>query len=390
MNKRSKNARRSYKISLAIIALTLISFIDVVQNEPIRARLLQDNTTTPSAIVGDITIVKTVEKSFPNELTPQQFKAWDTQLPFPCVKESSPNTEGIFYIKLPKTSSTTLAKVTNRIAVRQAKRQNLGEITCKIHNPYTHQRATIIDIGGRDLSKSWLWSVVRNPTDREISHYGMRASRGERDTNDFINSFETHPPPRNIQLHFLAPEETPHGISDEEIAHHVQSILQNYNFIGIYEELDKSLVVLSMLLGVEINDVIYDFLPSRMTRCGSLEPPGWLTPEIKQFTTTDKWFQHNKADFILYDMVNKAFYNTIEMLGPDKVQAKLDQFQRLIRIGTTYAQEQMHMKGCGVPLLFPEIKPWNDIDELSWFSKLSIENQEFVKKSSPRSWENMN
>merc|ERR1712151_868438 len=105
-----------------------------------------------------------------------------------------------------------------------------------IHDPYTHQRAVKIDIGDRNLMKSFIWSVVRHPSDREISHYGMRASRGQRDTKNFINSFEMHPPPRNIQLHFLSPEETPHKITDAEIAFHIRLILEEYNFIGIYEE----------------------------------------------------------------------------------------------------------------------------------------------------------
>merc|ERR1719410_2553805 len=52
------------------------------------------------------------------------FEPWDrTKFPFPCVAEDSPETQGIFYVKVPKTSSTTLSKITIRIVGREAKRQ---------------------------------------------------------------------------------------------------------------------------------------------------------------------------------------------------------------------------------------------------------------------------
>ena len=65
-------------------------------------------------------------------------------------------------------------------------------------------------------------------------------------------------------------------IKDEEIAHYVQDILDEYDFVGIYERLHESLVVMSMLTGMNINDVIFNYKPIH----SSLEEPSWLSDGI--------------------------------------------------------------------------------------------------------------
>ena len=114
------------------------------------------------------------------------FEQWDrSKTPFPCsptietsLELEEENTQGIFYIKVPKTSSSTMAHITNRIAGREAKRQGLGEgTTCKIHDPMKHIQAYDLNLANRDKLKSFLWSMVRHPSDRAISHFGMYTTR---------------------------------------------------------------------------------------------------------------------------------------------------------------------------------------------------------------------
>ena len=124
------------------------------------------------------------------EITSQSgkaFEAWNrSEAPFPCpqetpiVKEATlvqeeekleEESTGIFYIKIPKTSSSILARITTRVAGREAKRQGFktdinDPTTCKLHNPMIHFYAYQLNVSKRDKMKSFLWSMIRQPEDR--------------------------------------------------------------------------------------------------------------------------------------------------------------------------------------------------------------------------------
>merc|ERR1712157_591511 len=92
----------------------------------------------------------------------------------------------------------------------------------------------------------------------------------------------------NVQLGYLAVQENDVN-NPESYPQVVQNILNEYNFIGTYERLYESLVVLSMIIGVDVSDVLFDYLPKTLSRCGSLEEPDWLTDGMKQFLESDRW-----------------------------------------------------------------------------------------------------
>ena len=76
----------------------------------------------------------------------QAFAPWDkSSTEFPCVPEDSPDTQGIFYVKVPKTSSSTLGKITTRIAGRIAKRQGMDGEICKIYDPMVHHKVSSLN-----------------------------------------------------------------------------------------------------------------------------------------------------------------------------------------------------------------------------------------------------
>jgi len=143
----------------------------------------------------------------------REFSRWDrTELPFPCVSENSPDTEGIFYIKVPKTSSSTLGKITARIAGREAKRQGILPVgkSCKVYDPYIlHQSAFNLNCANRNKTKSFLWSVIRHPPARAISHYGMRLHQGivqNHSESSFTNDLEAsleYSPNKQLDYFFL-------------------------------------------------------------------------------------------------------------------------------------------------------------------------------------------
>merc|ERR1712174_110009 len=171
---------------------------------------------------------------------------------------------------------------------------------------------------------------------------------------------------------------------DEELVEIVQDVLNQYNFIGIYERLHESIVVLSMLIGANLHDVLINYRPLRIARCGSLEEPHiarcgsleepqWLTQNMKTHIESEQWKNKQKGDFLLYEAVNKKLDLTIENLGRDKVAKELEKYEKLMDIGTRLSSK-LEVPGCGV--LFNT--PMDDIDNLRNFDQLPDEGKLFV------------
>jgi hypothetical protein len=204
----------------AAIALVTISVLTLHSN------IDNSNSRRLEVIQSERTIVQSISHAF---------EPWNrNEQPFPCTSKDSPTTQGIFYIKVPKTSSSTLAGITNRIAGREAKRQS--KEVCKTYDPMVHQKAMDLRVGDRDKTKSFLWTVVRQPADRLISHYGMKIDHGQvaQSESSFIRHVKTGMFPPNMQLAFLDPneEELNNGVPEHR-SKSVQTILNEYNFIGV-------------------------------------------------------------------------------------------------------------------------------------------------------------
>ena len=184
----------------------------------------------------------------------------------------------------------------------------------------------------------------------------------------------------NCEMKFLSPFQDPETIKEGDYETIIRDILNEYNFIGTYERLYESLVVLSMLLDTDVSDVLFDFLPSKITRCGSLEKPDWVTEGMDQFLDSSFWRTREKGDYMLYDAIDKSLDLTIEQLGKENVEKKLEQYLKLLDIGTGTAQNILNKNGCGVPGLHPKQDPFADVKDLFWVDKLSREDRDFVSR----------
>jgi len=151
----------------------------------------------------------------------------------------------------------------------------------------------------------------------------------------------------------------------------LNSTISEYNFIGTYERFEISLVVLSMIVGVSVQDVLFPYLNSR---CGSNEKPSWLTDVMEGYLDSEDWIYHENGDFMLYEAVNRSLDLTIEKLGKETVLKRLKDFRRLIQIGTKAVGE----RGCGIPNLKGRFRYVN-IEELPWFTNVTREDALFVK-----------
>ena len=121
----------------------------------------------------------------------------------------------------------------------------------------------------------------------------------------------------------------------------MSKIFHSYDFFGLTERLEESLVVLMMLLDLDINDILY--LSSKQDRhfltgdgngnlrCVELHPK-IMTDTIKAHYASDEWNELNEQDIILYQAANSSLDLTIESLGRGKFLMNLAKYRDALNV----------------------------------------------------------
>ena len=123
-------------------------------------------------------------------------------------------------------------------------------------------------------------------------------------------------------------------------------MFQNYDFIGLVERFDESLVVMQLLLGLETSDILY-FAVNRkedwqLVKAGSKKsvcrkPFDWETdlltePTIRRYVSeSEKWYAQNYGDYLLYQAVVQSLDQTILEIGLDVFSRELKKFRSQIK-----------------------------------------------------------
>lgn len=279
------------------------------------------------------------------------YKKWTE--PFPCVPvdpqwksvqyQRSPATEGLLYVREMKTGSSTLAGVLLGIAHRKAKSILKSDIPCKMrvdHSPARH-----MGYAHRDKKRSFLISLLRDPTKRAMSqffHFQVGDNNvpptDERFQRYLVNSAERM---SNYYVRDLSMTTIEESLDDmDNYDEFVQTIINEYDFIGITERMDESLIVLKLLLDLDFGDILYmsaknagSFTvagggPKKNARCIYIVP-SFTTPGMKEFFASDFWKDYIAADLALYKAANASLDKTIDSLGRHQVQEELAVFQRI-------------------------------------------------------------
>ena len=107
----------------------------------------------------------------------------------------------------------------------------------------------------------------------------------------------------------------------EELMARVSKILQEYNFIGVVERFDESLVALSFLLGLSLGDIMYaktekhagsyELLHEEKLTCIKLVEKN-LSSEWEEFLQSNEWKAQIAGDELLYTSVNESLDKTID------------------------------------------------------------------------------
>ncbi|GAX25559.1 hypothetical protein FisN_28Hh028 [Fistulifera solaris] len=286
------------------------------------------------------------EHIFNNTLRPRVFETWTAPLPcFPAEStwdrqsvQQTPTQQGFLFVKPYKCASSTVAGVQIRMAQQLAQRQYKFSM-CQArftHGPQPFPAHTLY--ADRSSTRSFLWTVLREPTARAVSgFFHFRVSK----RNDSIANFQRsllQPDPQAKRDYYLQSlylnQQFNRNIHDPiQVA---QEILQEYNFIGITERLDESLVVLMLLLQLPMSDILY--VPAKQSgasydsngkyrKCNFLQP-SILTPDMQAFLESDDWYNEIKYDLMLYNAANRSLDLTIDQLGRDHVQEQVQRFRQ--------------------------------------------------------------
>jgi hypothetical protein len=279
---------------------------------------------------------------------PRSFPKWNYKLKDMCVSpdadwwsvetQRTPAKEGILFVKEMKTGSSTLAGVTIRIARALARRHHPGRFRlCNLR--FDHCPAYRMEYKNRIKERSFLWTVLRDPTKRAISQFfHFQVSREKVEPNDKnFREYITRPLFHNYYLRDLSLERyDPENDGDHTAI--VNNLLQDYDFIGLTERMDETLVVMKMLLGLKTSDVLYlSAKSSGGWDDGGLDKkcfyivPSYLSPSMKDYLydNSTEWKEWIHGDELLYKAAQRSLDMTIDKLGRDTVQKELDKFRYL-------------------------------------------------------------
>jgi hypothetical protein len=308
---------------------------------------------------------------------PRPFLSWNPGTPLPCpllervwrntLKTSSNQgvpavPTGILYTKVEKTASTTATSVTLRIATRIKEKQHkdqfgskwASEVDMMCGNQAAHGPARWRKYGQRDPMQSVLWSVVRDPTLRAVSSFfHLEVSRkGTPSTDHRFKQYlkKNRNSLTGYQLRYLSLKDRHEGMFDGDM---VSQLLDGYDFVGVSERMDESVVVLQMLLGLEPVDVMY--MSSKKAggfddghsaaKCVTIQR-SFVSENMKAFFRSQEWQKIVYWDRVLHQVINQSLDLTIERLGSN-FERNLTEFRRLQRL----VQEQ-----CDGKVKFPCMK----------------------------------
>jgi hypothetical protein len=205
------------------------------------------------------------------------------------------------------------------------------------HGPQPFAAASMFS--GRTAGKSFLWTVLREPTARVVSqffHFQV-SKRNVKATEDNFRRFLVKKDPHNKRDYYL---QGLHPLQQFDRDKHdpveaAQEILKEYDFIGITERLDESVVVLMMLLNLKMGDILFLSSKTKGTYdafgkngdCTYIQP-SFVTDGMQEALESKTWQKEVQNDQALYVAANQSLDLTIDRLGRENVEKELVRFQK--------------------------------------------------------------
>ena len=266
---------------------------------------------------------------------------------------------GLLYVRVPKTGSSTIAGVLQRLSERygHTDMNDRNTTACSFYN--RHKDKSIFKY--RKKEKSYLIGSLRHPSKRAISRvffqYISKLNYTPSDVNiykflhtvdnqigvlsrgrggfqmQYMDIFTKYP--RNVAWELDEHEEKMLNMS--YILETTHAIMDNYQFIFLNERLDECLVLFKFLLGISLEDILY--LSSKVSsgdasyykwgnssKCIKLQT-SFVSPTISNYLNSPIWKEKNYGDFLLYEIVNKSIDLTIDRIGKSRFSKALKEFE---------------------------------------------------------------
>jgi len=293
--------------------------------------------------------------------------------------------QGIFYNKVPKAASSTLAGINQRIAIHVGRRlygssgRNATTTTgtrvtvaaaaaAAANTVCTHREHHLVGAGrfygNRLRQQSFLWGSIRDPADRALSRvYFHQISQGgfPDDDDTILAALKQSYNPQSgtvskgkggFQLAYLTldpplPDWFAWHRKNQTVVKHptvlhelVWNVTHQYDFIAVTERMEESVVALQLVLGLRMGDVLSAssakvgggyYYQAKKNRCVPIQKTQ-RSPAVQTYLQSDKWYAVNYGDYILYAAANQSLDLTIDRLGRDRFNHALRQYRNAQRI----------------------------------------------------------
>jgi hypothetical protein len=313
---------------------------------------------------------------------PRTYSPWNSPYSWCGTAEDyNDNTPaGLIFVKVHKAASSTLAGVNLRIAHNYGRcrwrttnsytqsnvdNTSMEETTTKCHSHEVHDDSQRFH--QRDSTRSFMYTSIRDPTQRALSWiFYVASNRGKNLTDAYIleklqdRTYFTAGIVSNSQIHSFRNEagaqvgylhtgprvehplwstDHPQTIMNLSLSiSRVAEVLQQYDLILIVERLHESLVVLQLLLGLNTSDILYLSAKQSGAYSYSFRPnPGchlisksFITPAMATFLSSGQWYAQNYQDFLLYKAANASLDLTINSLGRKRFNKALTKYKTMM------------------------------------------------------------
>lgn len=289
------------------------------------------------------------------------FQRWPEDIPIPCSKVKtqewwnpkvmrSPAKRGYLFVKEMKTGSSTVSGVVLRIARNIARRMGNKDM-CNVR--VDHSAARDLNYADRIKNESFLFTMIRNPEKRVTSQFfHFFVSRQKEEPSDvnfqsFLNKSNylfdyylrdlalvpTNLPDMKKKIHFYKPHKMDPGKLKNLRLRLANDIMRGYDFIGISERMDESLVALMMILRLKISDILYlkakssgSFDDGAYNTTCTYIVPSFVSPGMKAFFKSPFYLHQTEGDWLLYRAANRSLDLTIDQLGRSVFEKYLEAF----------------------------------------------------------------
>jgi hypothetical protein len=235
---------------------------------------------------------------------------------------------------------------------------------------HLHQRQPVVEPWRqRRAAQLRVWTMVREPTVRAISYFvflQMVRNAKEPTVNEIIAFLrgQTLDPIQHPYSHYRtwmstgAASVTPSSLDEwnDRGPEFLRQIMIDFDFIGVTERFDESLVVLSILWQIPLGDLLY-LTPAKARGSWSIvlnrsqqhcflvsDPPLSILqlPEIQDYLRSTEWRTRVYWDQRIYQSAVASMNATIASIGIDRVQNRLTAFRAAQAVASQACPPEMN------------------------------------------------